>query len=528
MTQTSTPDPADDAAADDAALRAILSLFDEPAAHVLIETVLAPPMVPDLTERFARLVPPKGGLALLTRLVPGVGRKLGFAGTDADAGVIARWQAAVERGIASGAVQYTEGRLSLRSDLREAVRAELTARAPDAVRKANDRIHLVYYAAPKARMPETAPELAALGLAIRHACRAGLMRPAFDRIYLARVTRGDALHIGLELGLHEQWLEIMRPFFVEAWCAASPALGAADQAAVLAHAGVALRALGRFRDAERAIAASVEATRAVKQPLSTATAAQNLSEVRQVLGDLAGARAAAEQSVREAEIGANPFRVLSAHCRVADVAHQQGEIELARSLFVVAETRQREINKGLRYLVSLRHAYYADLLLAMGTSPIEVFKRGVFALNISNGFLGNGMTPLDVANDLLVLGRAAHAIAVAGLDPSEVLEIPPAVFAREKLDDAVTRLRVPGMIAFLPGALIARARLSRFENRRADAVGDLEEAIAHARRCEMRLALVDALVERYLLAGAEADRDEARRLIAETGYVRRSADLSSS
>lgn len=131
----------------------------------------------------------------------------------------------------------------------------------------------------------------------------------------------------------------------------------------------------------------------------------------------------------------------------------------------------------------------------------------------------NNLSRLTVALDYLSLGRAHLGLG----DFAK---------AAEHLDQAVEGLRRASQEQYLPSGILARAALRRFRKDWPGAEADLSEALEIAERGLMRLHECDAHLEWARLCRTRGDRAgqqehvaRARKLVEETGYLRRMREV---
>jgi tetratricopeptide (TPR) repeat protein len=304
---------------------------------------------------------------------------------------------------------------------------------------------------------------------------------------------------------------------------------------------------------------------------NAANEANNLSELRLTIGDVAQAVTAGRQSVELAEKSGDAFERMSDRTTLADALHQAGELAESHALFAEAEQIQQERLPEFGRLYGLGGFQYCDLLLKSGVWQ-EVHERAEKSLQWAEQYFGL----LANALDKLSLGRAAvqEAIAqaglsaVSGLAPDLACVQPPGRAAEpvsravdpissmlqpirrvvepisgmveaylravEWLNQAVDGLREAGYEYYLPLGLLARAACCRWAAHFAAAEQDLQDCEDIAQRGGMQLHLIDCHLEAARLALATGQPVLARTAsehlaaaqegIAKTGYKRRRAE----
>jgi hypothetical protein len=169
---------------------------------------------------------------------------------------------------------------------------------------------------------------------------------------------------------------------------------------------------------------------------------------------------------------------------------------------------QKEQQPEYPLLYSFRGFQFCDLLLAQGKHR-EVRDRATQTL----AWVKEENWLLDIALDHLSLGRAC---LLEG-DHSK---------AESHLDEAVTGLRRAGTQHYLPLGLLARAALHRLKSDFARAQRDLDEALLVATRGTMRLFEADCHLEQARLSRSSASLAAGRKIVQETGYHRRDAEVA--
>jgi tetratricopeptide (TPR) repeat protein len=335
--------------------------------------------------------------------------------------------------------------------------------------------------------PETLEEMTPLLYAVYHGCRAGLHQAALDGVYRDRILRGNEFYLTKKLGAFGTDLSLLANFFETPWTHPIAALSPVDQSWVVSETGFALRAVGRLADAAEPMQASAEAAVESGVWKKAAVRCKNLSELRLTLGNVPEAIAVARQSVDFADRGGEWGQRMMGRTTLADALHQSGDAAEATRLFAEAERLQKESEPECPTLYSFQGYLYCDLLLGKGQTA-EVLRRASQTLEFAERYIG----PLDIGLNHLSLGRAHPAGSAE---------------AAHHLDQAVDFLRRSGQLDDLPRALLARGTPD-----------DLDEVFRIATRSGMRLFLADYHLAKRNLA-------EAERLIAETGYHRRDAEL---
>ena len=453
--------------------------------------------------------------------------------------------------------------------VRDFFRRELQFRYAGIKKLIHQELYAYYQTLPEKEFPDTLEEMQPLFSAVAHGCAAGLHQQMLHEVYWPRVQRKGDNYLCKKLGAFSDDLATVAHFFTTPWQTPAAGLGDTDKAVVLNWAGFHLRALGRLREAVEPMQASVDLYAKQENWEHAAASASNLSELQLTLGDIAEAVSSAAQGVVYADKSGDIFERMSNRTTHADALHQTGQVALARELYQAAEALQQEWQPEYPRLYSLQGFRYCDLLLGFDSAQPaaieEVLGRAEYALNI---VLNGSRNLLDIALNQLALGRAYLQQAVEETPPSLPLSGEGQEQAARSLseaegwlDQAVTGLRAAGHQWMLPRGLLARAALFRHTHDFARARADLQEVFEIAEPSGMRLHLVDYHLEmaRVLLeenppcspfckggnppASIGSDREvlpfakgetegisfhitAAARLIQETGYHRRDAELA--
>jgi tetratricopeptide (TPR) repeat protein len=408
--------------------------------------------------------------------------------------------------------------------------------------------------------------------AITHGCAAGRHQEALSEVYSPRIARGNQNYLMSSAGAPNVDLSLVAQFFETLWSV--PAKGLNDRSAAhqLAGAALALRSLGRFREAMEPFETGLKADIEMEQWRNAALASSNISELRLILGDLAGAIKSARKGVEFSDISGDPDNPWMSRVALADALHQSGQahgaleefqkaeelhqsgqVRGALALFQKAEALHAETVPDAPRFSSVWGYYYCDLLLGMGQTQ-NVVERASNALQLYEKY--DHTAPLDLALDHLTLGRAYTALSaltkpgnqkprgrlasLMGLWTAKgKTDGNPAGQAQTHLDEALNGLRRAGAEEFLVRGLLARAAFWRTEGVHAAASDDLDAALDIISRGEMRLPLADFHLEAARLAlaqftggdiafrtRAEASIQEAAKLISVIGYGRRRAELA--
>ena len=362
--------------------------------------------------------------------------------------------------------------------IREYFAQQLQSQQPKVWQQAHTRLYDYYKALPEEELPDTLEEMQPLFSAVAHGCAAGLHQRALDEVYWPRIKREGENYLTSKLGAFSDYLAVVAHFFTTPWQTPAAGLGDAEKAVLLNWAGFGLRALGRLREAVEPMQANIDMNVERENWKSAAVNANNLSELQLTLGDITTAVSSAAQSVVYADKSGDMFHRMARRTVHADALHQAGQIAQAGELFQAAEVLQQELQAGYPRLYSVQGFRYCDLLLAQGETK-AVLERAEQTLEWAKQ---QGTLLLDIALNQLTLGRA-H------LQQGNVEQ------AADWLEQAVAGLRAAGRQDILPLGLLARAALFRHTHDFTCARQDLQEVFDIADGSGMRLLLADYHLE---------------------------------
>jgi tetratricopeptide (TPR) repeat protein len=546
------------------ALLRLLGLFDRPATADCLEALWKAPAIAGLTEPLLGISEAQRNIAL-TRLESA---KLLTVNRDA-----------------AGRLLSLDAHPLLREYFARAVRSPGFSRSgadeppkggttSEAWRAAHRRLYEHLCATTPDKPQPTLEDLQPLYQAVAHGCQAGLQQEACDKVYFARIARGNEACAVRKLGAIGSDLGAVACFFETPWNRISPALKESDQAWLLNEAGYALRALGRLTEALEPMRAGLGYYVKQENWRAAAICAENVSELNLTLGRVSSAVADAEEGVKYADRSREEAEQRDNRTAHADALHQAGRRVEAEARFREAEKMQAKHQPEYPLLYSLRGFQYCDLLLTEAEraawqhylslnsqpstlNPLEscraVEQRAAQTLKWAEA--ARGVSLLDTATIHLTLGRTALYAAIlegrAGCPQPAAPRrgegtAPYLATACRELDATVDGLRRAGAVEFLVRGLLTRAWLRFLTGARTgpeSAQSDLDEAWEIAERGPMPLFQADIHLHRARLFGVisnqlpvisgekypwespQADLAEARRLIYKHGYLRRKEEL---
>ena len=462
----------------------ILGLFDRPASPEAIVALLAPPAIPGLTDHLSGR-----GTEVLNAAVQRL-RKLQLLD---DPG------------------HHEPLGLDCHPLVREHFEAHLRV-VPVVWREANRRL-FEHYQAEAPDQPETITAMAPLFAAIRHGCEAGLEQHACDDVLRRRISRRHS-YLAKELGAYSTSLAIASHFFAQRWSTPLPSLDTGAQLFLLVHAGTALHNVGRLQDALEPLEGALPQLIREERFGVAAAHSDQLAGLYIVMGKLDQAAQLAStgfQFAQRAERWDRGFQLL---CTLAAIQHLSGDSAGAAALYgeILSSTEIRDflegnfldLNRCCDFLIDAdREQEAVDLA---SSSLVRVREdRTLFQPGFPELSLGAALLKLSIRNG----GTRSH------LEKAQV-----------HIQNALTAFRLGGMYLEIPKALLARATFHRLRGAHGDterAHADVIEALRIAERSQMRLYVVDALLEQARLLIAELDKGDKQTLRDQADVVWRKA-----
>ena len=525
----------------------LLGLFDRPASADCLRALWQPPAITGLTDLLIGFSEAQ--------------RNLSFKRLE-DARLLT-----VNRAEGSGELISLDAHPLLRDFFARRAREQ----QPEAWRTAHRRLYEHLRATTNEGDEPTLEDLQPLYQAVAHGCHAGLQQEAREKVYKARIDRGNEFYSTNKLGAFGSDLGAVACFFETPWSRISRTLTEAAQSDTLNAAALRLRALGRLTEALEPMRLSGEMDVKVAEWKGAATSYSNLSGLELTLGEVAGALRDAEQSVTYADRSGDAFWKMGTRTAYADALHQAGLRPEAEARFGEAEQMQAEYQHSYPLLYSVQGFHYSDLLLAeaeRATWQMKAAVRGMQNAELIEACravsqramqtlkwyeLNKQQWLLDIALDHLTRGRAALYAAILGHFD---FRLPTSDFSH--IDAAMSGLRRAGAVEFLVLGLLTRAWLRSLTYPLIgpeSAQSDLDEAWEIAERGPMRLHMADIHLHRARLFGLpiadsglrndetegrvrdkpaetypwespQADLEAAEKLINECGYHRRDEELA--
>lgn len=421
--------------------------------------------------------------------------------------------------------------------------------------------------------PKTLEQMQPLYKAVTHGCKAFKYLETLKNTYSPRIQRKNVSYLGKILGAFNDDLVLIASFFTRPWDELSNDLQGDSRSALFSLTSHRLRANGRIYEAMENIEKSIFIAEKEYNWEEVAKGLITLSEIQLSLGFIRLAIENAKLAVNYSNIKDHPKRISkilklpldiieksiiilhqteeqkinTAHIHqasvvsLADALFQNGRLVEAEDFYNKIEIFQHNTFDNHPYLISSMGYHYCDLLLEQGKSE-DVLKRVDYSYKIAheNSWLS------DIALDLVSKGRAL--IKLGMLYEGE-----------QTLEQAYIDLLNAGDSELIPVGALQLAILTRNKYSYLKAFSYLNELLDTASTSFMRLHLTDYHLEMArLILAVEADSkqypeatpdrenrilpfdtgeygeiltleqhiEKAAKLIKETGYHRRDAELA--
>lgn len=433
---------------------------------------------------------------------------------------------------------------------------------PESWRASHRRLYEYLCASTPDKADASLEDLQPLYDAVRHGCLAGLQQQAYNEVWLERIRRENKTNYSARvLGAFGSDLEAIACFFEVPWSRVSPALEPTTQAIVVAYAAYTLRALGRLTEAVEPMRTGIRMGIQSREWNEVSRRTNNLSELYMTLGDLASSLAAAEESIKYADLSRDTFMRMVSRATSGCALHQTGRHDNAFRAFVDAEQLlHADGSAPSRFLYSVRGFMYCELLLSdveraawetwLTCLPLRKAGTGRCATNQRRtGEPTEDATPLHAvltrvletmqtatkSNSLLAIGLDYLTRAQAGFYERQLWGTK-RLMSNDDINVAVDTLRASNRNDYLPRALLTRSWMRMADGLReiGGAVRDLDEAWEIAERGSMKLFMADIHLyraglffgaPRYPWISASGDVAAAGALVRTCGYARREPQL---
>ena len=390
-------------------------------------------------------------------------------------------------------------------------------------------------------LPGTFEETEPLFLAIVHGCAAGKYERVFEEDFIERIEQDKTIRL-LEMVGHNDVISILANFFTSPWDTSTVNLSDLNQAILYSRLGWCLGSVGRIKEAVSLYEVAIPIFINHLDRKSAAVCFYMLSGNELLQGNIELSDMAASLGIELSDSDIDNLwkeKICNA-CFKGNSYLAMDSLEASLEAFKSAEELQY-MYQPYSFLYSIQGYYFCNLLLEIN-KPADALIRAedVFEYE-ENGFY----SLVSSALHKLIIGRAWQLVngGISG----------------QLINESISKLRKSGDLGYLCEALFARALLNYHSKLFNTVWGDLIEIYEIAEPSGMRLHLTDYHLEMaHLILAVEADPTqypeatpdreqrilpfadqeepgiltlqghiaEADRLINETGYHRRDAELA--
>ena len=420
--------------------------------------------------------------------------------------------------------------------IREYFGRQLKENQGEVWRQAHTVLYEYYKGVPGKYLPDTLEEMQPLFRAVAHGCKGGLQNDC-EEIFWTRIKRKQKHYISFVLGARLDELSAISNFFEKPWTNISSELSIQKQAGVFNWAGETLLAIGRTEDACNCLENCITVSKYIHHPGEAALAMSGLATAKISLGLSDEALTIAKDSVLFSQNHGDDFYHMSFSVGLATILHLRGQLKLAKTELKKAEALQKKLTPEFPLLYGARGYAYNCVLLDSGklNDVIQRSRKTLAWAKKEQSILGIGL-------DNLILGEVY--LTKKSFD-----------LALKALSTAKDKLLQSGNYFYYVFSLLTYSKLKAKCKTFNLALESLQEAYEIINFSCMRLHLTDYHLEMArLILAVEADPTqypnrkqrtlpfadqeepgiltleshiaEAARLIQETGYHRRDAELT--
>lgn len=385
--------------------------------------------------------------------------------------------------------------------------------------------HLVlfnyYKKLPEKKLPDTFKEMIPLFQAMVHGCLAEEYRQALFEVFDSRIQRSNEFYSSYCLGAYPNIISILSYFDWENLT--QYRLNNTEQIWILKTISHCFIALGFFQKSIDVSLISLKISAENKYWAQASSIARILANSYQSLGQLDLAMDIASQAIEHARHSKDYLEQALNLSRFAHILQLNGNLFHAKKYYEKAEKLLQE--EGFSYLITISGFKYCGMLLDSITNKTglnEIIKRGEYITQKQTTQLNVGVSStLDFGLGNLVIARTYFAL-------NDFAN------AESHFKVAIQTIKKAFRLEYIPQAYLNRANFYLVTNQLEKAKDDLYSAWSDIERCNMKFFAIDYLLihGRYSLHSSISDVDtalnhyeEAKNLIAETGYNLRDAEL---
>ena len=223
-----------------------------------------------------------------------------------------------------------------------------------------------YFGERAPEQPETLEEMQPLFEQVYHGCAAGLYDEVRDDVYWKKIYRGAGRLIIYKLGAWEINLSLAKTFFSEGDFSQMPLVSKkSDQSWLLNEAGLALKNIGRPKEAEEPFLTAIRMDIKDTGGKNASPDYQNLADLQFRTGELESGRESAKKALVTAEKADSATEIRDSKTQLAWILHLMGKDKEAEKGFKEADELQIKIDPDGDRLYSLVGVQYADFLISM-------------------------------------------------------------------------------------------------------------------------------------------------------------------
>jgi tetratricopeptide (TPR) repeat protein len=211
--------------------------------------------------------------------------------------------------------------------------------------------------------PETLEEMQPLFEQVYHGCAAGLYDEVHDKIFIKGLDRGEA-YIVHKLGAWDTARSIMLNFFPSLDLSRLPRVSKKRaQSYLLNNIGLALKNLGRPKEAEKPFLTAIQMFIENKDWKNASAGYENLADLQIKTGELESGLDNSKESLDAAEKAKSNWHILVSKSSLAWILHLLGKTKEAGEVFKQSDELETKVSGYQLY--SLRGVHYADFLTSM-------------------------------------------------------------------------------------------------------------------------------------------------------------------
>ncbi|MCP4609978.1 MAG: hypothetical protein GY845_14815 [Planctomycetes bacterium] len=389
-----------------------------------------------------------------------------------------------------------------------------------------------YFGEDAPERPETLEQMQPLFEQVYHGCAAGLHDEVNANIRREKIYRDSEKVLVHKLGAWETALSLVRTFFPEGDLSQMPLVSNKScQSWLINEAGIALKNIGRPKEAEGSILTGIKLTVEAEDWNNTSRGYQNLADIQFSTDELETGLESAKKAVDAAEKAKSDFDIWVSISYLAWILFLLGKSKEAEKNFKEADDFIFKIESN--HLRTVEGVWYAKYLLSMNRideafeltkQNLEICRRQNWTNDISRCHRCMGAIERIKGNYKEAECQLQDALEVANnigrpdLEIEAILEFSRLHIDRERYEDAISDARKvlklcerTGFRFYEPGAeiVLGKAYLALKDNEQAESFA--KSAYEKAVSMKYRWAEGDAghlLGEVYL---AKADMGEARK-----------------